>query len=111
VDYLQDDHVRPVLFAQPHVIHKEFEHVKGLLLFQVQEQHACYEGQALAVAHLRRAQTAAAQHTRHMDLIGCRSEIYKVTSSVVTDGQKTNSKMKQLINVNTVPQGPKVNRL
>lgn len=30
--YLQDNHVRPVLFAEPHVIHEKFEHVEGILL-------------------------------------------------------------------------------
>lgn len=30
--YLQDDHVGPVLLAQPHVKHEKLEHVEGVLL-------------------------------------------------------------------------------
>lgn len=31
VFYLQDNHVRPVLFAESHIIHEKFEHVESVL--------------------------------------------------------------------------------
>lgn len=50
--YLQYDHIRPVLFPQPHVVHEKCEHLEGVFFAQMEQQHTRHKTQALAVAHL-----------------------------------------------------------
>lgn len=49
---LQRHHVGPKLLPDSQVVHEELEHVEGLLLAHVQQQHAGHEANALAVANL-----------------------------------------------------------
>lgn len=48
--YLQNNHVRPVLFPQSHVKHQKLEHVKRLFFTHVKQQNACYKAETLAIA-------------------------------------------------------------
>lgn len=50
--HLQRDHVWFVLLSDAQVIHEELQHVKGLVLAHVQQQHAGYKADTLTVTHL-----------------------------------------------------------
>lgn len=50
--HLQRDHVWFVLLPDAQVIHEELQHVKGLLLAHVQQQHTGYKADTLAVTDL-----------------------------------------------------------
>lgn len=49
---LQRDHVGSVLLPDAEVIHEVLEHVEGLFLAHVQQQHSGHEADSLAVADL-----------------------------------------------------------
>lgn len=50
--YLQNNHVWPILFPQPHVKHQELEHLERLFLTHVKKQNACHKAETLAVSNL-----------------------------------------------------------
>lgn len=50
--HLQRNHVWFVLLPDAQVIHEELQHVKGLLLAHVQQQHAGYKTDTLTVTDL-----------------------------------------------------------
>ncbi len=49
---LQRDHVWSELLPDAKVIHEELQHVKGLFLAHVQQQHSSHKADSLAVANL-----------------------------------------------------------